>query len=713
MPAKNFVLLTIDDMRSLDDWGHFSDLVVAPNLARLQALGTTFERAITQVPICNPSRASVLTGQEPSRTGVLDNDTPWHQTIRAEDTLPAVLRSAGAYVAMYGKNFHDGPASDAQRALLFDDYLGQSGGGSPSKVVKDGLHHSAPFASGRYTGTDLADEISTRAAVDFLQDKAPGLDQPFFLGVGITKPHLDWWAPSRYFDLYDPADIRSALQRSLKDGSIIPGGGEYSDVPSMTAPSPQHAAIAGNLDLWVDYIHAYLAAVSYADAKIGQVVDAVLSDPDLRETTAILLWSDNGQHMGDKDSWGKFTPWREATEVPLILVDPDAPGGQSARQVVSLSDIFPTVLGSMGIKAPARLDLDGESLLPIVQDIDIPWYDPDSGKGVALTTIFGTVSIRVDLPGGDDYRYTRYPDGTEEIYNLTRDPDEHVNRLHYRTGAGLTDADDAIHRQLDTIMDKTLTARGYILSEGRAVGTAAEELLVTGPGSGHVLEGGGGDDTYVLYRAARIVETAGGGTDGVFVRGSAAANFVTPENVEIVHTARNATGNDAANRIFGSAGDNVLSGGRGNDYLDASKGKDTLLGGTGDDTLRGMEGKDRLTGGAGRDILDGGTSNDTFVFLDAAESGPAAPDRILGFDGAGKAAGDRIDLSAIDANTGTAGNQAFVFGGTGAGHVWIEERGGVTEVLANTGGDAAPEFRLAIEDGATVAAAYVAQDFLL
>ena len=215
----------------------------------------------------------------------------------------------------------------------------------------------------------------------------------------------------------------------------------------MSRPSGEHATIGANFDLWADYIHAYLAAVSYADAKIGQVLDALEADPALAADTAIVLWSDNGYHLGDHDRWSKFTNWREATEVPLIVVDPDAAGGQVAEQVVSLVDLFPTVLDIMGIDTPARLDLSGESLLPIVEDTDTAWYDPDSGRGVALTTVLGAVSIRAVVPGHGDIRYTRYPDGKKEIYNLTADPDEHVNRLNYTTGKGLSAKDDALQRQ--------------------------------------------------------------------------------------------------------------------------------------------------------------------------------------------------------------------------------------------------------------------------
>ena len=441
MAAKNFLMFSIDDMRTVSNWGHFAPLIRTPNMDHLAEMGTTFERAVTQVPLCNPARTSVLSGLQPSKTGVLDNQTPWYERVDPADTLPGVLKSAGAYVAMFGKHFHtEAPIDPAQRARMFDEFIPVNNtGGTSAQVIQDGLRHDQPFATGRYRkASDLEDEHTVDAAVEFLRERAGDLDEPFFLGVGITKPHLNWWVPSAYFDLYDPAAIRAALRKSLQDGSIIPGNGEYFDVPPMSVPSPDHPQIAANFDLWADYIHGYLASVSYADAKVGEVLDALEADPALAADTAILLWSDHGYHLGDKDLWGKFTHWKEATQVPFIYVDPDEAGGQTAQQIVSLTDIFPTVLASMGIAVPARLGLTGDSLLPIVRDVDIGWYNPGTGRGIAMTTIDGSVSIRAHVPGKGDYRYTRYPDGTEELYDISRDPNEHVNRVNFDTGKGKT-----------------------------------------------------------------------------------------------------------------------------------------------------------------------------------------------------------------------------------------------------------------------------------
>jgi arylsulfatase A-like enzyme len=753
MPAKNLILFTLDDFRTPEDWGHFASMVSTPNIDRLMEQGTTFTRAITQVPLCNPSRASVFSGHQPIETGVLDNEVPWYERVAPEDTLPAVLKAAGAHVALLGKNFHDNPTWTPPEGVLANEFLLPRGSLNRTRVINDEVWHEGPFRTGRYGGSpdDFADQAISEAAEQFLSG-AGSLGKPFFLGVGFNRPHLDWLAPREYFDLYDPALIRAALRASLDDGTMIDGLDEYRDLPSMSRPSAEHGPIAKNIDLWADLIHGYLASISYADAQIGEVLDTLAPKPALAADTAIVLWSDNGFHLGDKDRWSKFTPWREATEVPLVVVDPDVAGGQKARQVVSLVDIFPTVLDLMEIDAPARLDLAGNSLLPIIENPQADWYDPAAGKGVALTTIYGQLSVRAHIPGQGDYRYTLHPNGQAELYDIGKDPREHANRVDLGTGKGLTAADEAVRGQMRELLDDELARQGAFVSTGGDLrGTAAAELFITHSyGRKPVLTGGAGADTYVLYRDATLVEAAGGGHDMVVFRStSLESRFVLPAHVEQVEVQRTFTGNDHANRIYaagrdtalkGAGGNDVITGGLGVGFLDGGAGHDTvngrdsgdtLVGGGGNDSLVGNGGKDQLlsgadrdtlsgggdadtlTGGAGADRLLGGDGNDVFDFNSVAASGPASADTIVGFAGAGGGDGDRIDLGGIDANTGIAGNQAFVLGGTGAGRVRLLESGTKTLVVANVDRDADPELRIFIEDGSTRAAVFNAADFIL
>jgi arylsulfatase A-like enzyme len=729
-------MFSIDDMRAPSAWGHFTSLVHMPNIDRLIERGTIFERAITQVPLCNPSRTSMLTGLNPTETGVLDNAVPWFERVDVTATLPATLKAAGVHVAMFGKHFHGAPLTDEHRAILFDEYRVPGGDGSAADVADDELRRDAPFASGRYTGPaeGLRDEVTVELATDFLRNRAADLDAPFFLGVGIYKPHLNWWVPPTYFNRYDQAEIRAALELSLADGTIIPGADEYADVPPMSAPSAIHDQIAGDLDLWVDYIHGYLAAVSYADAKVGEVLDALEADPALAADTSILLWSDHGFHLGDKHRWQKFTHWREATQVPLVIVDPEVEGGQAARQIVSLVDLFPTVLDLMGLERPPGLRLSGQSLSPILRDVDVPWYAPDDGRGLALTTIYGSVSLRADIPGVGDLRYTRYPDGTEELYHLTNDPGEHVNRLDVATGVGLTPADDALAARMRALMDDRLDAAGMLISDGvnPVIGDDRDEMLVSTNGPGlNVLVGGAGDDTYVLYEDATIVERPDGGFDSVVILNPALeASFRMPLGVELAVVSGSFFGNREDNWIysqfdgvlvgaggddtlFGGSGDHVLRGGEGDDTLFGGDGADMLSGGRGQDFLDGGGGRDRLLGGAGADRLTGGAGADVFEFGRVEHSSFAAPDTIVDFQGAGPADGDRIDLSRIDANALVAGHQSFTFDTTGAGGVWVLRRGPDAVVLANVDDGPEPEIRIVIEGAGALAESFVSEDFVL
>lgn len=755
MASGNVVMIALDDLRSVEDWGNFSSLVVTPNIDRLMDAGTTFERAVAQVPLCNPSRSSVFTGRQPSATGIIDNEVPWYERNDPADTLPAVLRQSGAYVAMYGKNLHTDPIPLAAQRIMFDDFLYPASDVRTNQILNDDVRHFNPFVTGHYGGPDnLRDAQTAAAAVDFLTDTAPDLTKPFYLGVGISKPHLDWVVPTAYWNLYDESEIRAALEESLSDGTIIPAVDEYFDVPPMTRPSSVADTIAANMDLWVDYIHGYLASVSYADSKVGQVLDAIEADPELAASTSIILWGDNGFHLGDQSRWQKNTPWRTATEVPLVIAQPGVEGGQHASSVVSLVDLYPTVLDLMGITQPKGLRLDGTSLVPLATNANASWYDPNAGRGVALSLVEGIVSLRAVVPGYGDLRYSLYPDGREELYDLTRDPYEHVNRLD-SDGDGLTARDNRMHRTMAAVLDERLEAASIHLSEhgARINGSARSEMFISSSSNeGDVFAGRNGDDSYILYARATIVEQAGGGNDSLFIMNrQLEQNYQLPTGIEVVKVMANFTGNGADNWIAasdprgtlrGMGGDDTLSagtgaggytleGGRGADVLNGGNGTDVLRGSNGDDVLRGGNDRDTLAGGAGDDLLRGGDQNDllwgglgrdrligetgrdTFVYRAAAESPNGRPDVIRGFDLPGSGNGDRIDLSAIDANTGVAGNQAFHFKGTAAGHVRVVNDGAHTVILANTDRDAAPELRIVIEDFATQASAYTADDFVL
>lgn len=242
------------------------------------------------------------------------------------------------------------------------------------------------------------------------------------------------------------------------------------------------------------------------------------------------------------------------------------------------------------------------------------------------------------------------------------------------------DSGDGLNARISYVAEHS--GRHYLVAEAFSTGTGSYRMAV---GAG---QGTGGNDKVRGTAAADAVEALGG-NDRV----------------------NGAGGNDV---LSGGAGDDVLNGDAGADTLRGDAGDDRLAGGSGADTLIGGPGNDRLAGGGGADLLIGGPGNDRFVFDAASESRPGQRDTVRGFDGAGAPGGDLIVLSGIDADSGTAGDQAFVFGGGhGVGHLWVGEAGGVTVIRGNTGGDGAPEFELRIEDGAVPASAYTEGDFVL
>jgi Ca2+-binding RTX toxin-like protein len=283
-------------------------------------------------------------------------------------------------------------------------------------------------------------------------------------------------------------------------------------------------------------------------------------------------------------------------------------------------------------------------------------------------------------------------------------------------------------------MDQQLAAAGVLMSDGAATvqGGAADELLVSTNGPGrNILVGGGGDDTYVVYSASTITEAAGGGFDAVYlVDADLAPGFVLPANVEMITLEAGITGNAARNFINSTTGTvralggddvihggeevNVIYGGAGNDNMTGNQGDDRLYGDAGRDTLEGGAGNDTMAGGGGADTIDASSGGaDILDFNAVSESTPTASDVILGFRGAGPTLDDRFDLSTIDANARVAGNQAFAFGGTGTGKIWLATLGTDTLFFANVDADAAAELRIVIRDGSVAASAYTAADFIL
>ena len=257
------------------------------------------------------------------------------------------------------------------------------------------------------TEADMSDTISADWAVERLQETHT---DPFMLMVGFLHPHVPWYVPQKYYDMYDPAELTLS--------PYLPT--DYDDIPNfgfnlinVGFPTTEWA-IANNQ--WRNILHAYLANVSYVDAQIGRVLDALESSP-YASNTVVMLWGDHGYHLGEKNIFQKDTLWDRSALTPLIIKAPGMAAGVEANRVVSLIDLYPTVLDLCNL--PPNEMVRGRSLKPLLQDPTLEWDYP------AFTRRQGTQAVRYG-----DLRHIAYVDGTEELYDLANDPDELTNLVN-------------------------------------------------------------------------------------------------------------------------------------------------------------------------------------------------------------------------------------------------------------------------------------------
>ena len=403
-PARpNVLFIAVDD---LNDWT--ADLggypgVKTPNLDRLAARGTLFTRAYCSAPACNPSRASLLCGIRPSTSGVYHNPNPWRAQMPEAVTLPQHFTAAGYKVHGGGKIFHGGFKDPQSWQVYFD----RPGDPKPANLPANGIPNTAHFDWGPVAVGDeaMGDTQVTDWAVKFL---AKEHDKPYFLAVGMFRPHLPWYAPQEYFDEYPLEEI--TLPKVRPD--------DLDDVPplgvKMARPSGDHAKVLKHKQ-WEKAVRAYLACITYTDRQIGRLLDA-LDRRDDADRTIVVLWADHGWHLGEKHHWRKFTLWEEAGRVPLVFVVPGVTKADTrCGRTVSLLDIYPTLADLCGL--PVGKHLEGRSVRPLLADPQAAWDRP-----VVTTHGRNNHSIR-----SERYRYIRYSDGTEELYDHEADSMEWTN----------------------------------------------------------------------------------------------------------------------------------------------------------------------------------------------------------------------------------------------------------------------------------------------
>jgi arylsulfatase A-like enzyme len=431
--ARPNVLMIIAD--DLNDWvgclGGHPD-VKTPNIDRLGRRGLLLTNAHCAAPVCNPSRVATMTGRRPSSTGVYDNAPVWHEMMPGIASIPQHFKANGYYTAGGGKVYHHPPGFN--RRSDWNEYFDQVFNGHyqarlargenvknfawPDGYPLNGIpevkalarppRNAKEFDWGPLDKPDdeMGDGRMVQWAERFLANPP---QQPFFLAAGIYRPHLPWYAPCEYFDMYFPEEITPPpiKQDDLDD---IPEAGLV-----IAAQRRGDLELVRRVGQYQRILQAYLASVTFCDAMVGRLLDALDASPAAKNTI-IVFWSDNGWHFGEKDHLHKMTLWARSTRLPLIFVAPGVTKkGSRTSRPVSFVDLFPTLTDLCDLTQPAKLE--GQSLVPLLKDPNRTWERP------ALVTY---------LPGNhalcnERWRYIRYADGGEELYDHESDPHEWTN----------------------------------------------------------------------------------------------------------------------------------------------------------------------------------------------------------------------------------------------------------------------------------------------
>jgi len=438
----NVLFIAIDDM---NDWTTVFDKdnpIRTPNLERLAKRGCFFSKAYCAVPGCNPSRTALLTGLLPTTSGVYSNGDPWRKALPDAVTLPKYFENHGYATRGAGKIFHHGAtgAEDPDNPSFQDffkmlperktgpNYNGYTEG-SVSKTSGDWGEHAEKMID-----IDTVEWVEARMAEKW--------DKPLFLAAGIFRPHLPHYAPLAIFEQY-PFDATKMPPMPKDDLNDIPPLGlamAHTQFERYNLPAAAPVESPGSLK---KLVQCYQASATFADSMVGRLLDK-LDASGRADNTIIVLWADHGYHLGDKENCVKFTLWEKANRVPFIIVAPGiAKAGSRCDRPVSLLDLYPTLLELAGL--PAKADNDGQSLVPLLKNTQLTWARP-----AIMTQGRGNHAVRTDR-----WRYIRYEDGTEELYDHDNDPWEITNLA----GDGKYAQTIAAHKQW---LPKTEKAEGVL-----------------------------------------------------------------------------------------------------------------------------------------------------------------------------------------------------------------------------------------------------------
>lgn len=438
----NVLMIIVDDMNDYVGCLAGSPDTKTPSLDRLAARGMLFRNAHCPAPVCNPSRVAVMTGKNPATTGIYDNATRWHEALPDVKSIPKHFKDNGYLVVGGGKVNHHMPGFNRQSD--WDEYFDQIFDSHYQSLVARGVDSKSfqwpdGFPLNRLEAVksfshppenpnefdwgpwdqndhDMGDGQLIEWAREFLKQSHA---RPFFLAAGIYRPHLPFYAPRKYFEMFPLDKIQMPLIKA-DDLDDIPEAGK-----KMARDRGKDFELILQENRYRELVQAYLANIAYADALIGKLVEALDHSPHANNTI-VVVWSDHGWHLGEKNHLHKFTLWERSTRVPLIIAGPSQLAHHGiCDKPVGLIDLFPTL--SELCHLPQVDALDGRSFVPLLKDPSQSWDRP------ALTTHGrGNHALRTE-----QYRYIRYADGSEELYDHKNDPHEWENISEHPSSAAI------------------------------------------------------------------------------------------------------------------------------------------------------------------------------------------------------------------------------------------------------------------------------------
>lgn len=409
----NVLFIIVDDM---NDWISLLDAeapIKTPNLERLAQRGVLFTKAYCASPACNPSRTAALTGLRPSTTGVYGNVSDWRIALPNRKTIMQQFASADYDVRGAGKIFHHQLEGAFHDADSFHDFQAMQDQEFPPQKLNGAPEYGSINTDwGEWPATveETTDFHTANYCIHSLSK--PVAERPLFLACGIYKPHSPFFVPRSYHDSFrsltpptrntdDWSDLPSGATRLLREKKWFWQGME--DLERRRPGSYQ------------DFIRSYAACATFADEQIGRVLDALDASPR-RDNTIVVLWSDHGFHLGEKNHIEKFALWEKTNHIPFIVVAPGiTPAGGRCERPVDLSVLYPTLLELC--RLPSDKSCDGISIVPLLRDPQAEWERP-----ALMTYMRGNHAVR-----SDRWRFICYADGSEELYDHEADPHEWTN----------------------------------------------------------------------------------------------------------------------------------------------------------------------------------------------------------------------------------------------------------------------------------------------